>query len=274
MQFTDSDTVKVSVNYNTEYPTLQMNAVSTEYASITDIYVSDILTYNQTTSGLSYNVEVPEYNTFLLRIHNDNSAIVDTATIVLNHDLQYMQKVVIQMDAKLSQYANPLQINMNYYNSVATTETNFIYINAMPIDVLWYDTTNPTGSTYSSSHYMNTNPLFLYSTIMTPGSPVTTFVTQPSTPAALGIMNGDYVYIDNLYINSGGTVLDVSGAYEVTGVTSTTSIDVILSLDPSVTLLGVVKIAFNRVVELDVLRSDNTNTSSISNRYDIKKSIL
>jgi len=90
-------------------------------------------------------------------------------------------------------------------------------------------------------------------------------------------VNGDYIYVENLYFQSGTTVTDYSGVYLATGVTSSitgySSIDITFDSN-GLTMVSKPKINYYKGWKLDVLRVSSSTTSTITDRYQITKELL
>jgi len=266
-QFVDSDTTTIETNFTGVYPTLKVNTISANYSVISDVNTSDIMYYNNINSGVSYSVQVPLSNQLLLNIHNNNTEFTNNATIMLNRDLAYKQSMEIFIKPNMSDLNNKLNINLYYNDGYGTnTEKSLISNLELPVDLIDYNTLNPTASTYHNSYYTNTN-------VTTYGSSITT----GATTLGITLMNdlfdvNDYIYIDNFYLNSGSSVLDYSGVYKVSA--HTTGI-IKLSLPSAyMTMKTKPKISYYKGWKIDLLRISSSNTSSITDRYKITKTLL
>jgi len=273
-QFVDSDTTKIETNFNGSYPTLKVNTINTKYSDITDINISEVSYYNNVKSGVSYTIDVPLVNQMLLNIHNDNNEFVNDVTLVLNKDLSYKQSMDIYIDPKMSKLPQLLNINMLYNNGVGSTiETPIISGITLPIDLTSYDTINPTASTYTNSYYTNNNVSAFAQSIVTGYTNMKLNLTDD-----LFEIN-DYVYIDNFYLQSGTTVTDFSGIYQVSAHTSGNSwgseSDITIALPSNnYTLRTKPKLCFYKGLHINILRTSSSTTSTIVDRYKITKTLL
>ena len=266
-QFIDSDTTSITTNFNGVYPTLQVNTINTKYSDIVDINVSDILYYNNTNSGVSFNIPIPTSNQLLLNIYNDNNDFNENAKIIFNKDMSYKQDMDIFIRPNMSTKNQTLNISMMYNNGSGTIkETSLINDVILPIDLISYNTLVPSASTYSNSYYTNTNVNIYGDSIVSGASSTIINVTEN-----LFEIN-DYIYIDNFYLQNGSVVTDYSGVYQISSTTSNTIIITLPSIGLS--MRSKPKISYYKGLKINILRVDSSTTSSISNRYKITKEII
>lgn len=273
-QFQDSDTAQIETNFSGTYPTLKVNVKNTKYADIQDINISNVLNYNITNSGLSYVVPVPLSNQLLINIYNDNNVIEDTATILLNRDLSYKQSIDIYIMPKMSKLPEELKINIMYNDGTGNvTEKTLLSGITLPVDLSTYDSLNPTASTYLNSYYNNDN-------VYTYGQSILTGLTETKIYLMDDLFTvGDYIYVDNFYLQSGNTIKDFSGVYFVTGHTSGDTwgngSDITINL-PSLNweLKSKPKISYYKGWKINILRVSSSSSSSLQDRYKITKKLL
>ena len=264
-QFKNSNTALIETNFDGIYPTLKVNVISTKYDSITNVNVSDVFNYNESNSGISYIVAVPLQNQMLLTINNDNNDINGNATILLNRDLQYEQQLDIIIQPNMSSLAETLNINIYYNDGTTTTEQSLISNITLPVDLISYNSLNPTASTYTNSYYTNDN-VITYSLNMTSGSTTTLQVND-----MLFNMN-DNIYINNFYVTDGINVTDISGVYQVS---ATTTDSIILDYNSyGLALKSFPKISYYKGWQISILNVSSINSSTIGDRYKITKKLI
>jgi hypothetical protein len=271
MQFVDSDTAKIETNFDTVYPTLKFNVVDTLYQEITNVNISDVYEYNISNSGIGYIVNVPLQSQLMLNILNNNNTFNEPAKIVLNRDLQYKQALDIFIKPQMSEISNKLNIDLMFDSGDGTLiQTNILSGVTLPTDLFDYDTLNISNSVYNNAYYNNSN-LNTYSKNITTGSSLTTIDVMEDLFEV-----GDYIYIDNLFLSSGNTVLDYSNVYLISGHTSgTTTGQIQISLDTSnLSLRSKLKISYYKGIKINILRISSLDSSLINDRYKITKELL
>mgnify|MGYP005846586123 CR=1 FL=1 len=273
-QFKDSDTTTIETDFSGSYPTLKVNVINTKYSDIQDVNISNVLDYNITNSGLSYIIPVPLSNQLLLNIYNDNNIIEDTATILLNRDMAYKQSMDIYIMPNMSELPETLKINIMYNDGLGTiTEQTLLSGITLPVDLYDYNSLNPTASTYMNSYYTNNN-------IFTYGQTITTGLTNLKIYLMDDLFDvGDYVYIDNFYLQSGNTITDFTGVYYISGHTTGDTwgngSDITINL-PSAnwSLKSKPKISYYKGLKINILRVSSSTTSTLVDRYKITKELL
>jgi len=273
-QFVDSDTTTIETNFDGVYPTLKVNAVNLSYSDIQDVDLTDAMYFNNVNSGVSYTIPVPLENQLLLNIYNDNNDFYGDVNLVLSRDMAYKQSMDIFIKPNMSATINTLNINILYNNGLGSTiETNLISGITLPVDLINYDTITPTASTYTNSYFTNNN-------VSTFGQMITTSVSDLTINLMEDLFTtGDYIYIDNFYLENGATITDFSGVYQISAHTSGNSYgsesSIVLDF-PSIgyTLKTKPKISYYKGWKINILRVSNTVTSSIIDRYKITKELL
>lgn len=273
-QFVDGAGTIIETNFNGTYPTLKVNVIDTLYSDIININTSDILYYNNVNSGVSYTVPVPLANQLLVNIYNNNNEFTDVSNIVLNRDMVYRQAMDIYIKPNMSELSTLLNINILYNNGLGvTTETSLLSGITLPSDLSVYDSVSPSASTYTNSHYTNNN--------------VSTFAQSMITGSTSTVLNlmedlfdvDDYVYIDNFYLQSGTTVTDYSGVYQISAHTSGnsygTNSDITLAFNSvDLTMRTKPQLSYYKGWKINILRVSSSNTSSLVDRYQITKELL
>lgn len=276
-QFVDSDTVKINIDYTKNYPALSFNAVNVDYDEIYNMYSTNIANYNIANSGItgitatiSDLITVPNTGKFLVNIYND--MVVDNTGLVLqvalDKDLEFKQSVDIILRPDIAQYSNEININVMFDDGSANGKTEKLLVGPLdlPVDVAVYDSNNPTGSTFNSSYYYK---LETYVDRLTTGATWGTGTTI-DLKQDLFFAN-DWIYIEDLYLLSGGTYLDYSGLYKIAQIIG---IQAILDWDTTgwdIRLRGTPKVHYYKGMKINILRVDESNTSDIAHRYLITK---
>ena len=273
-QFVDSSSVKIETDYTGDYPTLRMRTVDSSYSEIYNISSTEIYTYNQSASGTSYPVIIPTTNDVKMTVTNDD--IVNFGSelfLILDKDLEYTQSIDITINSDLTDNLNTLNINLDFNNGTSTSESRLMSV-GLPVDLYSYNDSDPTGSTYSNSYYNHTN-ISERLVSFESGSTSSFYLENYRQPM---FISGDTIYMDNLYFESGDTILDYSGIYTIqsTGITGTThyyDID-FDSTDSGLTMKNFSNISYYKGMNINILRIDESNTSSISDRYEITRKLL
>ena len=283
-QFVDSDTVKISIDYTKNYPALSLNAVNVDYSEIYNIYSTDIANYNIANSGqtsvtstLSQLIVVPNTGKFLVNIFNN--MVVDNGDLVLqlsfDKDLAFKQSVDIILRPDIAQFSNKLDINIMFNDGTPNTKSEKLLIGSLdlPVDVASYNSIIPTASTFNSSYYMK---LETYIDRLTTGG---TWDSSLGTGTTIDLKQdlfyiGDWIYIEDLYLESGGTFYDYSGLYKIDHIIG---IQAILNWDTTgwnVRLRGTPKAHYYKSMKISIIRIDENDSSDINHRYLITKDFL
>ena len=269
-QFVNSTTAEIETNFTGTYPTLKVNVLDSEYAEMENVLVANIFSYNETSSGLSYAINVPNKNRKLININNNNNSYAGTCKVNLQSDLNYLQAVDIYLKPNISESPEKIDITISYYNGFSTTETSLLE-ETLPVDLSYYDALS-SEHTYLNSYYNNEN-VYTYSKVMYSG----TTINQTCLDVMEDLFDaGEYLYIDNFKVISGTTVTDLSGIYQVTGHTSgitTGTIEIDLNTI-GYTLKTYPKISYYRGWKINILRINESDYSSLTDRYQITKTLL
>jgi hypothetical protein len=276
-QFVDSDTIKIKIDYTKNYPALSFNAVNVDYSEIYNLYSTDIANYNIAASGqtgittsVSQMITVPNTGKFLVTVYNnlvvDNGDI--TLSIAFDKDLDFKQSVDLILRPDIALYSNKINIDIMYDDGTANGKVEKLLAGPfdLPVDLSSYLPSNPTGSTFNSSYYYK----------------LETFVDRLTTGSTWGsgttidlkedlFFSGDWIYIEDLYLLSGGTYSDYSGLYKIEQIIG---IQAILDWDTSnwsIRLRGTPKAHYYKGMKINILRVDESNTSDLAHRYLITK---
>jgi len=279
-QYVDSDTVKIEIDYTKNYPALSFNAVNVDYSDIYNLYTTDIAAYNIAQSGqtgitttISQMITVPNTGKFLVNIFND--LVVENRGLVLqlalDKDLEFKQSVDFIIRPDIGLYSNDININVMFDDGSPNAKVEKLLVGPMdlPVDISVYVPDNPTGSTFNSAYYMK----------------LSTFIDRLTTGATWGtgttidlkedlFYAGDWIYIEDLYLQSGSTFVDWSGLYKIQQIIG---IQAILDWDTSnwqVRLRGTPKAHYYKGIKLSVIRIDGSSTSDINHRYLVVKDFI
>jgi hypothetical protein len=277
-QFVDSETVSITTNYGGVYPTISFNIKNVEYADVLNITTTDIYNYKVAT-GNEYYVEVPDSNKLLIRITNNDITDYSTLGIILDKDLSFKQSAEIYVDSANAYYANNLKISINYDNDNVggTVKTTMIDNFYLPTDIGDYI---PGDITYNKSYYNDTYISHNINLMKVEGTePLIYTLLYPTEQNVIGSATyEEKVYMENFKFidDSTGELVDYSGIYSI----GTTEADFnqlnfkFLLNTYSMTPVGVAKAYLPKAVKFIITRVDESNTSSIEDRYLIQKIYL
>ena len=296
-QFVNSDTIDIEVDYTKNYPALKFNTKFVQYDEIYNVTTEEIMDYNilhQTTSvtssslaydlvypsiepyvgnirrGISYPIVVPNQGRTFVNIYSNLITDYSSATLglVIDRDLVFKQSMDFLIRADIALNLNDIQINVMFDDGTGIGRKEKLLYGPidLPIDVSIYNSSNPTGSTFNNSanYEMET-----YIDSMITGSTTRIVVNEDI------FEEDDWVYIDNFYMGTtGGTILDKSGMYYITGKTGI-QIDIDFNtLNTSYNLEGRPRIFYYKGAKISVLRINSSNTSDINHRYLVIREFL
>jgi len=265
MQMVDSDTIKIETIFDGPYPTLKLNSVSTDYGNMVNVNMTDIFKYNSSVSGSTYTIQTSNTHKTKINIWNENNNYNIDTSVLFNRELSYMQSIDVILKPKISEIETNLNLKINFNNNGVIGEKSLLTIKS-PTDLLHYDSTTPINSIYSNSYYNNTNINTISNDIE---SGTTTKIELNKNIYDVD----DIIYIDNFYLNSGSTIIDKSNSYKIIGLSGTSQIIIDLNTT-NMTLKSPLNIKYYKGIKINILRIDNTNTSSISERYLITKNLI
>lgn len=276
-QFVDSDTVRIEQDFSGVYPTLGFNVRSVEYEDIISTTTTDINDYIESTQS-DYLVEVPETNKLFLKITNNDITDYGQLNILFDRDFNYKQSATIYIDAKDALFANKLGIWINYDDGTVNgvEEVEFIENVYLPKDI---DTFVSNTITYSKTKYMSTSVyqnVNLISFTGTTDTPTARTVLYTNNADMFGdSVNTQTVYVEDLiFRDDDDEIIDYSGIYDI-DTNDYSPIYVRLKLDTfGLTPIGIPKIYYYKGIKIDILRIDESSTSSLEDRYLIQKTIL
>ena len=272
-QFVETDTVKIDEDFSGVYPTLSFNVKGLEYETVLSITANDINNYIEAAQK-DYPITVPATNKLFLKIINDDIYnYTADLTILFNTDLQYKQSATIYIDAEEAAYTHKLGIYMNYDDGtvIGPTRTLFIDNIHLPVDIANYLSTNITYDTtkwLSSSVFSNVN--LVASTGLT-GTETALYMNDAIIFGLLGFKH--FVYVQDLMFTSGSSIIDKSGMYVCDS--DFTPVYIKIELDSTgLTPIGIPRVYAYKGIKIDILRTDESPTSTLSDRYLIQKTFI
>lgn len=272
MQMVDSDTVTLETIYTGSYPTMKMNVIQTLYENIINVNITDVFDYNNINSGSSFIIPVSQKNMTRVNINNNNNNFNTTSKIVINQDLKYKQAMEIYITPKMSEIVNILDIYINYNNNSIISEELLISNITLPIDLIHYDASTPENSIFTNSFYNNNN-IFTYSNNIETGTTTSIIIKDDY------FFNiDDYIYIDNLYLINGTSIVDYSGVFKITTKNTDLSLNITtITIDLNTTdmiLKSILKLSYYKGWKINILRIGQTSSQIITDRYLITKELL
>jgi len=276
-QFVETDTVKINQDYSGVYPTLSFDVKGVEYENIIVTTTSNIKDHMDASQS-DYSIEIPETNRLFLKITNNDIINTGELSIMLNKDLDYKQSIIIYIDALNAFYSNILKIYINYDNGtfIGPQKTSFIDNIFLPVDIASNISNNivyANSKWLSSAVYQNVN---LVAFTGTTGDVATARTVLYMTDANIfgDLINDQMVYVEDLKFVSGNTVYDYSGMYTVK-TTEFNQVYIKINFDSfGYTPIGIPKVYIYKGIKLEILRVDESTTSTLNNRYLIQKTFL
>jgi hypothetical protein len=280
-QFVNSDTARISVDYSGTYPKLKFDVIGVEYDQISNVSMLEAYDYNFSNTGASYPISLEYSNKMLLNLINDNRTNeTGNVVVVLDRDLRNKQKVDIVIKPEYALYNQRLYVDMLFNYNDTVSEVNIFNVK-LPKDLTSYDVSVPSNSTFDDSFYLNENIYVNCTDVVTGDTCCSTGYTDIVLTEDM-FETGNIVYVQNLYFNVGGSIIDFSGAFEVlnkVGITLTIDLPVYNSEDISLslcgaTLVGQPRVSYYRGLQVSILRINGENTSTFAERYDITYKII
>lgn len=276
-QFVDSETVTIEQDFSGVYPTLAFNVRSVEFEDVIKTSVSNIKDYIDS-SGTDFIVNVPETNKLFLKITNDDIVNYGQLNVSFDRDFNFKQSATIYIDAKDALYSNKIGFYINYDDGTSNgiNKVDFIENVYLPKDI---DNSVSGTITYSKTKWMSTsvfqNVNLISFTGTTGTSTARTILYTPNADIFGDPVNAQILYISDLnFMDASGNVTDYSGMYEVS-TTDYSPIYIKIPLDSyGLTPVGIPKIYYYKGIKIDILRVDESSTSSLSDRYLIQKTII
>ena len=275
-QFVETDTVKIDEDYSGVYPTLSFNVKGVEYESVISMTNNDI--YNYVVAAQSeYPIEVPDTNKLFLKITNVDITNYGPLDIIFNKDLSFKQTAVVYIEAKDALYSNQLYFYINYDDGTVTGPVKTLFIDKifLPVDIARYvadDITYATSKWLTTSTFSNVNLVKFSGDTQTITARTILYMSDSNIFGDL--INDQLVYVHDLMFLSGTTVLDKSGVYTVSS-TEFNPVYIKINLDSyGLTPIGIPRVYIYKGVKLEILRVDESPTSTLSDRYLIQKTFI
>lgn len=274
-QFVETDTVKIDEDYSGVYPTLSFNVKGVEYESVLSTTSTDIYNYT-VASQEDYPVKLPDTNKLFLRITNNDITDYGQLNILFNKDFNYKQSATIYIDAKDALYSNVLGIYINYDNGSVSGPQKKLFIDKvyMPTDIAKYIAEN---ITYATTKWLTTSTFSNVNLVALTGdteSTIRTVLYMSDSNIYGDVVNDQIVYVHDFMFMSGSTVYDYSGVYTVKS-SEFTPVYIKINFDSTgLTPIGVPRVYLYKGMKIDILRVDESSTSSLSDRYLIQKTFI
>ena len=287
-QIIDSDTIYVTSDTSTNPPSITLNTQDPLYSQINNINTTSL--YNNSDLVVS-DINVPNGRSFLINITNDdtlNNQINNNQNlgILISSDLRYGQKFDLIIDSNLTSSQNKkLDLMINYVDSSNNIVTDYLIKN---IDLpVYYNSFK--NSQNSANLFNKFNFTIDYNNIiLTPDNKLKIGIIGSSNILSNSINKGDYLVLNDFVVGSASNIIDYSGQYFVIDPVSSnyiildvsTNSDLVNSVyktnneyNFSSVLYTLPYITYNKGLKYTITRIDSTNTSSLSSRYLIEKSI-
>ena len=287
-QIVDSDTIYVSSDTSTNPPSITLNTQDPLYAQINNINTTSL--YNGSDVLIS-DINVPNGRTFMIHVTNDDNLNTKIANnqnlgILISSDLRYGQKFELIIDSNLTSTQNKkLDLFINYLDGSNNIVTDYL-IKGIDLPVYY----NSSKSVLNSANlYNNFNFTIDYNNIiLNPDKTLSIGIIGNSDILKNTIKKGDYLVLNDFVVGSASNIMNYSGQYLVSEEVNSniikldisTNIDLVNSTylsNSSYTFSSVLYtlpyISYNKGLKYTITRIDSTNTSSLSSRYLIEKSI-
>jgi len=287
-QIIDSDTIYVTSDTSTNPPSITLNTQDPLYSQINNINITSL--YNNSDLVVS-DINVPNGRTFLINVINDDTLDNQINNnqnlgILISSDLRYGQKFNLIIDSNLTSSQNKkLDLMINYVDSSNNIVTDYLIKN---IDLpVYYNSFS--NSQNSANLFKKFNFTIDYNNIiLTPDNKLKIGIIGSSNILSNSINKGDYLVLNDFVVGSASNIIDYSGQYFVIDPVSSnyiildvsTNSDLVNSVyktnneyNFSSVLYTLPYITYNKGLKYTITRIDSTNTSSLSSRYLIEKSI-
>jgi hypothetical protein len=288
MGFVDSDTAKINVDHTGAYPTASIDVTGIDYSNVTKLTTTEIIDYKNSNNGDGYPITINKTKPLINIFNNDINGTASDIEIVLSDDLTYEQPMEINIMANDALYTSDLKISMMYDGGSGAVKTTLLDDIKMPIDLDTYD-----PNTYNRAHYMSSEVYQMVDLLQETGATIdgvtattTLFYSSPNL-----MKKGEWVFVDNLVMQANdGTITNKSGFYKIISADESVNsmyveIQVDLDLydnDPSSDsynptgskVLSIPTIRLYKGVKYTIIRVDNSDTSTISDRYMIERKFI
>ena len=287
-QIIDSDTIYVTSDTSTNPPSITLNTQDPLYSQINNINTTSL--YNNSDLVIS-DINVPNGRSFLINIINDdtlNNQITNNQNlgILISSDLRYGQKFDLIIDSSLTSTQNKkLDIMINYVDSSNNIITDNLIKNIdLPVYYNSYQSAQNSASLFDKFNFT----IDYFNIILTPDNKLKIGIIGNSNILSNSINKGDYLVLNDFVVGTGSNVINYSGQYFVIDPISSNYIILDISTNSNLVnsiyktnteynfnsvLYTLPYITYNKGLKYTITRIDSTNTSSLSSRYLIEKSI-
>ena len=290
-QIIDSDTIQVQTQTVGVVPMIQLNSIDPTYFQINTYLTSDM--YN-TTGAIPIDVTLPKNKNSLIVITNNDQTNLTLPnngqlTILIEQDLDYKQSLDIIIEGNnIASENKKLNIYINYgVDNVTPIVTSLINNIDLPVYYNKYTKTTNSAANWNKFNFnidINNNPIRL-----NVGSILEIPIDANSNLVYNSISSGDTISLNNFTIGT-SSIIDFSGQYTINSVGLTNSyIYLDISSNTSLVSYGVSSslplifndnsnyllsnnpyLGLNKGVKYKITRIDETNSSSINDRYLIE----
>ena len=281
-QFINSETVEILPNYSGEFPSLSFNVKGVLYETIIKTKTTSIYDQISVTND-DFIVTTPNTNRLFLRITNDNTIEYGRSiNILFSRDLKYKQHIEILLDANLAYYNDNLTFSINFNNDGNNEKTVLLSNIFSPIDIGYIDEDTNELIYHKNKLLTESIKTDIYKTEIVEIDFFYKLKLWTSNINTFG--NIDYeetLYINDLkFIPNGGTendIVDLSGVYKITQNTSDfTNEYFIIDVDFSSygNPIGYPKVYSYKGLKINILRIDESDKSTLTERYLIEKTFI
>lgn len=293
-QIISSDTISVTTNTYLNNNSITLNNIDPNYNIIYDVLSSNL--YNST-GIIPYTIAVPTNKTFLISIVNDDTISYslpnnDNLTIVIDSDLDYKQSVDIFIDStNIATQNKKLDIYIKFLYSTSISPVETLLIGDIDLPIYFNENTQTQNSAWNWTNFNFNIDLNKY-LILNTGGILEVPISSNYNLVNNSFKTGDTLILENFHVGT-QSQMDFSGQYKIQNVGATNSY-VHLDISTNQTLVNYGASAslplkfnagtwllsntpnfrLNKGLKIKITRIDQTNTSSISERYLIEKSYL
>lgn len=288
-QMVSSDTIEVSVSNVGKTPMIKLNSIDAKYTKITNILTSNMY---DVSGVIPYNYTLPMNKDSLITILNNDQTKQtlpnnDILTLVINSDLDYRQTLDIIIKGDVSSTQNK-QLNI-YINYAANGNLPVItkLIGTVDLPVFFNTTTNKTNIAYNWEN-INFDINMALPIQLNIGSVLQIPINSNAKLVNNAFNTNDVLTLNNFSIGT-ASVIDFSGQYSIKSVSNSYlyldisnntnlvsygvshSLPLIFNDSLNYLLNNNPYLYLNKGVKYSITRVDQSVSSSIENRYLIKK---
>jgi hypothetical protein len=288
-QISDSDTIYVTSDTSTNPPSISLHTQDPIYSQINTINTTSLYSGS---NPLITDINVPNGRTFMVHIINNDNIVNKIANnqnlgILISSDLRYGQKFELIIDSNLTSTQNKkLDLFINYLDSSNNIITDYL-IKGIDLPVYY---NNSKSMLNSANLYNKFNFTIDYNniTLNSINNTLNIGITGSLDILKKSIKKGDYLVVNDFIVGSASSITNYSGQYLVSEeiISNYITLDISSNLDlvNSIyktnytynfysVLYTLPYITYNKGLKYTITRVDITNTSNLSSRYLIEKSI-